>query len=433
MKHVFHPRKYAAYYSAVRYLETLGNITGGYQKTNLKSHPRPEMFLERMRDLLDQLGNPERGFAYIHITGTAGKGSVASLIHSQLAKAGKKAGLFTSPFTVSTIEKIQVGSQYIDPLVFAELTEKLKPCIDEAILHGRHGVPSYFEMILAIALLYFKKERCEYVVLEVGLGGRFDATNVVEKPLVTAITNIGLDHTNILGTRRSDIAHDKAGIIKKGSMFFTSERDPKILHIFRERCEQVGANYHALPVNGLDHDQRNRVLAGAICVSLGIIHKASDIKKPVTLPARFEILKKKPLIILDGAHNPSKIKSTVHNLTKLTYRNLIVVIAVSADKDWRSMLKILAPYATAIYVTRFSVPGRHAVDPKSLFNEVRNYLEETSIRLFSDPIQAYKQALQEATPRDALLVTGSFYVAGDIRSLYCPEDLILTKRNSRLE
>ncbi|MDE2172706.1 MAG: hypothetical protein KGJ33_02070 [Patescibacteria group bacterium] len=433
MKQSTHSQKYARYYAAVRYLETLGNIAGGYQKTNLKSHPRPEMFLERMQDFLDLLGNPEKGFKYVHITGTAGKGSVASLVQAQLVKAGKKVGIFTSPFTVSTIEKIQVGSEYIDPLVFADLTEKLKPHIDEEILHGRHGAPSYFEMMFAVALLYFKKEKCEYVVLEVGLGGRYDATNIIQGPLITAITNIGLDHTHILGTRRIDIAKDKAGIIKKGSTFFTSEEDPKILHIFENQCREVGAEYHSLKVKGLDYDSRNHLLAGSICISLGIIQHANDMKENIKLPARFETVRKRPLVIIDGAHNPSKIESTVYNLSQLEYRNLILVIAVSADKDWKSMMKIIAPKAHQIYVTRFSVPGRQAVDPKLLFQEAKKYAGGRSAHLFSDPFQAYKNALKDLAPTDVLLVTGSFYLAGDIRSLYCSEEKILENRNSRLK
>ena len=433
MKQSIHSRKYARYYAAVRYLETLGNIAGGYQKTNLKSHPRPEMFLERMQDFLDSLGNPEKGFKYVHITGTAGKGSVASLVHAQLVKARKKVGIFTSPFTVSTIEKIQVGSKYIDPLVFADLTEKLKSHIDKQILHGRHGAPSYFEMMLAIALLYFKKERCEYVVLEVGLGGRYDATNIIQNPLITAITNIGLDHTHILGTRRVDIAKDKAGIIKRGSTFFTSEEDPRILHIFEKQCEEVGAEYHQLRVKGLDYDSRNHLLAASICANLGIIQNAAQMKVVIKLPARFETVKKRPLVIIDGAHNPSKIESTVFNLSQLQYKNLTLVFAVSADKDWKSMMKVIVPKAHQVYVTRFSVPGRQAVDPKLLFYEAKKYTDGRSIHLFSDPFQAYKNALKNLAPTDLLLVTGSFYLAGDIRSLYCLEEKILENRNSNLK
>jgi len=433
MNHQYHSQKFVRYYAAVRYLETLGNIAGGYQKTDLKSHPRPEMFLERMQDLLDSLGNPERGFKCIHITGTAGKGSVASLVHSELVTAGKKAGIFTSPFTVSTIEKIQVGSKYIDPLVLADLTDNLKPHIDRAMLHGRHGAPSYFEMMLAIALLYFKEQKCEYVVLEVGLGGSFDATNIIKKPIITAITNIGLDHTHILGPRRVDIANDKSGIIKKGSRFFTSEEDGKILNIFRAQCLRIGADHYALPVKGLDYDSRNRLLAGSICAELGIIENAHDMRSTIRLPARFEIIQKSPFVIIDGAHNPSKIDSTLYNLSQLKYQRLILVIAISADKDWRSMMKMIIPKAREVYVTRFSVQGRQTVDPKLLFQEARKYAgRKNSVYLFSDPIQAYQTALKKLASNDALLVTGSFYLAGDIRRLYCPEEKILKNRNSDL-
>ncbi|MDE2188683.1 MAG: hypothetical protein KGJ35_03070, partial [Patescibacteria group bacterium] len=146
------------YYSAVHYLESLGNVSGSYQKTGLKSYPRPEIFLERMQDFLNRIGNPEDGFRFIHITGTAGKGSVATLVHNTLVSAGKKCGLFTSPFVTSTIEKIQVGRLYIDPLVFANIVDTLKPHIDAAMAVDRHGAPSYFELLLAIAFLYFKKE-----------------------------------------------------------------------------------------------------------------------------------------------------------------------------------------------------------------------------------------------------------------------------------
>ncbi len=423
--------KFASYYRAIEYLESLGNIGGGYQKTDLKSHPRPEMYLERMQDFLDLLGNPERGSKYIHITGTAGKGSVAATVHNELVKAGKRSGLFTSPFTVSTIEKIQVGDKYIDPLVFADITESIKPQIDEMIKRGRHGAPSYFEMILAIALLYFEKEECEYVVLEVGLGGRYDATNIIKDPLVTAITNISLDHTQILGSRTTDIAFDKAGIIKNGSQFFTTEADGRILEIFQTACEEVGAGFHPILVAGLEYDARNRILAGHICESLGIVRSAGEIGVSPSLPARFEIMERQPLVAIDGAHNPSKIESTIQNLTRQRYKELSVIIAISADKDWKTMMRMVVPLASAIYVTKFSTPNRPSVDMELLFEEAGRYAsDKCSVYLNPDPVKAFHEARETLTLDDALLVVGSFYLAGDIRALYCSEEKILEQRNS---
>ena len=423
--------KFASYYRAIEYLESLGNIGGGYQKTDLKSHPRLEMYLERTQDFLDLLGNPERGSKYIHITGTAGKGSVAATVHSELVKAGKRSGLFTSPFTVSTIEKIQVGDKYIDPLVFADITESIKPQIDEMIKRGRHGAPSYFEMMLAIAFIYFEKEECEYVVLEVGLGGRYDATNIIKDPLVTAITNISLDHTQILGSRTSDIALDKAGIIKKDSQFFTTEADGRILEIFQTACEEVGAGFHPIRVVGLKYDARNRILAGHICLSLGIVRSVGEVGESPSLPARFEIMERQPLVAIDGAHNPSKIESTIQNLTGMKYENLVLVIAISADKDWKKMLHMVVPLASAIYVTRFSTPNRSPVEPELLFEEAGRYAsDKCSVYLNPDPVKAFREAREILTRDDALLVVGSFYLAGDIRALYCSEEKILEQRNS---
>ena len=144
---------FSPYYSAINYLEGLNNMSISYQKVNLPTHPNPLMYLERMQDLLDLNGNPEKDFKYVHITGTAGKGSVSSIVQSTLVKNNKKTGLFTSPFVTSTIEKIKVDNKYIDPLVFAEIVESLKPIIDKMIIYGKYGIPSYFEIITAIALI----------------------------------------------------------------------------------------------------------------------------------------------------------------------------------------------------------------------------------------------------------------------------------------
>lgn len=425
--------RFTRYYAAVRFLEDFGKMNSGYRKTDLKSHPRPQIFLERMQELLDLIGNPEKGFKYVHITGTSGKGSVATAVHTELVKAGKCTGLFTSPFTVSTIEKIQVGDKYVDPLIFADITESLKPKIALMAKSGRNGPPSYFEMIFAIALTYFKKEKCEYVVLEVGLGGRYDATNVIINPLITAITNIGLDHTQILGSTKTDIAKDKAGIIKEGSRFFTTEADLKILKILKGECDKAGAKFEAIKVARLGYDARNILLAGYICTSLGIIESPKKIKTMPSLPARFEIVERKPLVIIDGAHNPSKIESTIFNLKKLKFKKLSVVIAISADKDWKKMVRMIAPLADRIHTCQFNVFGRPSVEAGILADEARKVAHKQSeINCNPDPVKAFREARKCLLKGDTLLVVGSFYLAGFIRALYCPEEQILKNRNCEI-
>ena len=424
--------KYTKYYEAIRYLESLNNISGSYQKTNLQAHPNPAMYIERMQDFLDQIGNPEKGFKYIHITGTAGKGSVSTIVHTTLTMNKKRVGLFTSPFVTSTIEKIQSGKKYIDPIIFADIVEYLKPYIDTATIHSRHGMPSYFEIIFAIALLYFMKEKCEYVVLEVGLGGRYDATNIIKAPLVTAITNIGLDHTQILGNTREMIAKDKAGIIKEGSLFFTTEEDPKILSILKDECETVKAKYNQCEIEKSDYNKKNNILAGSICLALKIIKHVDDISIPELLPARFEIMDLKPIIIIDGAHNVSKIKSTIYNLSKIKYKKLIAIIAISSDKDWKKMLGDILPLVDILLVTRFGTSGRPCVNPRDIFIFAKSYVSSDKISFYSDPILAFKQAKLTAKKDDVILVAGSFYLAGDIRKLYCSENQILKQRNSKI-
>lgn len=422
---------FTKYYSAIKYLEDLANSGKSYQKTNLTGHPNPQIFLVRMQKFLDRIGNPEKGFKVIHITGTSGKGSVSSAVHATLVKKGKKSGLFTSPFVVSTTEKIQVGDKYIDHKSFAKFVEYLKPHIISAS-EDKHGAPSYFEIILAIAFLYFKQEKCEYVVLEVGLGGRFDATNIIKNPLVTAITNIGLDHMAVLGKTKAKIAFDKAGIIKNGSKFFTTEESQKLLNIFKKECSKAGADFRVLSVKGLSYLERNTLLSGEICKSLGIVESPDELSS-VSLPARFEIVEKSPVVIIDGAHNPAKIKSTIFNLKKLKYEKLSLLIAISSDKDVDWIMKFLSPLADRIYVTTFSASGRKFTDPSLLFKLARKYAKK-SCRIFSlpDSVAAFKTARKNLTSGDSLLVTGSFYLAGNIRALYCPEDKILKQRNSKI-
>lgn len=384
---------FSRYYDSVRYLEGLSNIASGHDYMGKRAHD-PTIYIKRMRWFLDLLGNPEKGFKYIHITGTAGKGTVATMVHQALVRGGHTAGLFTSPFVTTSIEKIQVGDQYIAPDEFADLVDEIKPAIDRALVECPYGGPSYFERFLAIAFLYFKKQNCEWVVLEVGCGGRYDATNVIDPPVISAITNIDYDHTHILGKTLTKIARDKSGIIKKGSRFFTTERRPRLRSIMEDACHAQGADFNF--VNG-----GNEELVKAMGFSA----------EPVQLPARFEIMQQKPIVIIDGAHNRAKMRYTAEQLKQLTYRKLHLVIALAANKDRSIIDQIPADF---IYPTRFQNPERTCMN----------------LGGYTDSQQALDAALAAAESDDLVLVTGSFYLAGELRQQWYPEKFVLEHRAS---
>ena len=220
------------YFNAVKFLEGLIPAPGHQHRRD-----HPDIFIKRTRALLDALDYQFGKTKFIHITGTAGKGSTANVIYQLLLKNDKRVGLFTSPFVTTTIERIAANGLYISPLEFAKLTERIKPAITLVSQNSGFGCPSYFECLLAIALIYFQQENCQYQIIEVGIGGRFDSTNIIPEPVVAAITNIGLDHTEILGKTLIEIASDKAGIIKQGCHFFTTCKSPTVQRIILKSAE----------------------------------------------------------------------------------------------------------------------------------------------------------------------------------------------------
>lgn len=419
--------KFQRYYDAVRYLESLGTVKIG---ADFMLHRRgdPSIFLRRTESFLKLLGNPERDFRFIHITGTAGKGTTATMVHNVLVASGQHTGLFTSPFVTTSIEKITVNRRYIAPEAFADLVEQMKTAIDQAFLTGRYGVPSYFELYFALAMLYFKQQRCKWVVLEAGLGGKYDATNVIPAPRVSAITNIDYDHMHILGPTLRHIARDKAGIIKRGSVFYTTETRAPLVKLFRQRCRVVGARWGNVAADSADPNAR---LATAIGRKLGLTTRVIAKGIAVTcLPARFEIVQRKPLVIIDGAHNPAKIGHTVRQLKTLSYRKLIVVLALAANKDARQSLRPLVRAADHIFTTRFLESQRKAALPDKLERIIKSISPRVKVETRLDPHKALDRALRLARQSDAVLVTGSFFLAGELRPRWYPEEGILSKRSS---
>jgi dihydrofolate synthase/folylpolyglutamate synthase len=419
--------KFKKYYDAISFLEGLSNIPlkGDY----LIDTQNPDLYLKRMRYFLNLLGNPDKKLKFIHITGTAGKGSVTNMLHEVLLASGKNVGSFTSPFVTTSIEKIKVKDKYISPDELADIVDYLKPFIDLAYLKGPYGRPSYFEIFLVIALVYFKKKKCGVVVMEVGLGGRYDATNIIQKPLVTAITNIDYDHTEVLGKTLKKIACDKAGIIKKGSVFFTGERRPQLIKLFSKICEAK-----KVPLNQVkserDYKKSNEALVTEIAKYLKVDEKFinSGIKNS-RLPCRFEIMQHNPLIVLDGAHNRVKVMSAITNLQRIKYGRLIVILAMADNKDHDSMLNEIIPLANHLVITRFQIKDRKCAHPKEILLKSKKYLKaNTPTEVFLDCNLALNRAIKIAKKDDVVIAIGSFFLSGELRKNWFPEDYILENR-----
>ncbi len=431
------------YHDAVRYVESFSNTSllkkmsaeNGAEKSGLKRDP--DFFIKRTCFFLDLLGNPEKGFSYIHITGTAGKGTVSHMLQSVLTVSGKKTGLFTSPYVSTTIEKIQVDDLYINPNVFIDLVEFLKPYIHQA-QKGPFGGPSAFEIFFAIALLYFKQEKCEWVVLEAGVGGRHDETNLISKPVVTAITNIDYDHTEILGKTLREIAFDKGGIIKQGSHFFTSEQRPQLQKIFKDICTNVGATFTAVG-RQKNYSHYNSELVGAISRSLGM--SDDDIKKGISqtrLPCRFETMQEHPLVVLDGAHNRAKIRSTIFNIgerfKKNSCKKLFLVIAIAdTKKDHQAILEPLLSMSHPMHIvlTQVQTGERRSVNADVLKELSIPYKKDgDTIEIIEEAHNALSQVLEQAKSDDMVVVTGSFFLAGELRKKWFSEEWVMEHRRS---
>ena len=488
--------QFLEYTKTIEFLEGLSNIAP--QRNYMTNHSHPDFYIKRMRYFLGLLGNPEKGPKYIHVTGTAGKGSVSAMIAQGLKASGKKVGLFTSPFVTTSVEKIWVDGLYIAPNELAKLVNNIKPVLDEMSQKSPYGMASYFEIFTALAFLYFKQQKCEWVVMEVGCGGRYDSTNVIPAPKAAVITNIGYDHTKILGKTLIKIAKDKAGIIKKGTRVYTTEKRANLIQIFKDECKKAGAvSFNKImettpqspPSKGGEARQHsvgqimettpshsasdfpdtlrkrseqagpgkpqsipspqplsvsrrigrgkkggeeisryrilNRNLAQAVLDDIDSSVKVKEIQ----LPCRFEVAQKKPLVILDGAHNAAKLSTTLLNLEKCDYKKLWLIVGFVDDKEFSNELDTLIQKSDHIISTRFQIKDRKAFPPHLLARELQKKTKK-KVGSYLDPHSALEYVLGRMKSNDALLVTGSFFLAGELRKHWIPEHQILKRRKS---
>lgn len=364
--------------------------------------------LDRIEALLKKLGNPEKKLRCIHVAGTNGKGSVCAMISSILIDAGYKVGMYTSPHLKKFNERIRINNKLISDRDIVKYYLKVKKHVD-----GQ----SFFEITTAMAFLYFAGKNVDFAVLEVGLGGRLDATNVIT-PLVSVITNIGLEHTEFLGNTIEKISYEKAGIIKKNIPVVTAAEGIALATI---KKISNGQNSKLYIVNkkiancriGLKGEFQKLNAAMAI-KSIEILKNnynlkinENNIKKGLLnakWPGRFQFLEKN--ILADCAHNPHGFKVLVKELMRIDYKNLIMVLGFSDDKDIASISKIISPLANKIILTKSQ--NERAAEPKKIKQYFKNSL------IIKNPKKALNYAKKIAEKGDLILIAGSIFLVGEL-------------------
>ena len=395
--------------------------------------------LGRTQTLLEKMGNPEKKLKFVHIAGTNGKGSTAAMTASILRKAGYRTGLYTSPYIYRFHERMQVDGEEISDEDLAAVTEFVKPLAD-----SMEESPTEFELVSCIAFEYFYRKHCDIVVLEVGMGGALDSTNVIETPEVAVITNIGLDHTEYLGDTVEKIAQTKSGIFKQGGHAVVYRSTPSVEAVYEQVCAEKNVSLKkaafdslrlkqhtlegqvfdcggrkdlVLPLLG-DHQLHNAAVVLAIADTLieqGWKISEENIRegiRDVRWPGRFDIVSRNPLFIIDGGHNPQCIEALVKNIQDyLTGKRVIALTGVLADKDYADMYKPVMPL-----VDRFvciTPPNPRKLEAKLL----TQYLRDTGAEATGcDTIpEGVALAMELAGEDGVVLCFGSLYSIGAIR------------------
>ena len=399
--------------------------------------------LERITDLMERLGNPQKELRYVHITGTNGKGSTAAILSSILQQAGYRVGLFTSPHLRLYNERIQINGRMISDQDLCTAAEAVKAASD-CMAHS----PTEFERFTAMALLYFQRKNCDIVVMEVGLGGSLDSTNVIPAPEAAVITQIDLEHTEYLGSTLEEIAATKAGIIKPGCDTVLCAQSQSVEAVVGARCTACGSPLHltaparlrhcvyTLQGQQFDYRQRKNLHLGLLgtyqssnaAVVLDTVDalrgRGWNIPEPAirqglsatVWPGRFEKMQDAPLVFLDGAHNPNGVEALVRCLrTYLPGQKVIFVMGVMADKDYGAMLERIGPLAQR-FIT---------VTPDCIRAMPSEQLRSEILARFSLPVQSATSvesgislALETCRETDAICIFGSLYQAGAAREFF---------------
>ncbi len=414
--------------------QSLNYIHGLYRKGTKPS-------LHRIGFLLEQLGQPHKKLKFIHIAGTNGKGSTASMTASILKESGYKVGLFTSPYIYRFNERIQVNGAQIPDETVVGLTKKIR-----AMAETMEEQPTEFDFVTAMAMDYFAAENCDIVVLEVGVGGALDATNIIPKPEVAVVTNIGLDHTDLLGDTLEAIASVKAGIVKEHTHAVFYPGTPEVEAVYQKVCAEKHCSYTIVDFSDIrlqSHSLEGQVfhwgnfqnlqlpLLGAhqLCNAAMVLTIVSHLQnngwaqitektiraglQKVSWPGRFEIVGKDPLFIIDGGHNPQCIEALVENIKDyLVNKKIIVLAGVLADKDYGEMFRPVMPYTEEFVCITPANPRKMSA------SDLAEHLHQAGAKATPcDSVEEGVALAKKLAGKDGVILSfGSLYSIGDVRN-----------------
>ncbi|MBI4340748.1 MAG: bifunctional folylpolyglutamate synthase/dihydrofolate synthase [Candidatus Omnitrophica bacterium] len=454
---------------AVAYLHTLVNYEQHHQPKAMR-----RVRLSRMRELCRRLGEPQRRYRSVLVAGTNGKGSIAAMLYSCLRESRLRAGLYTSPHVEDLRERIRVspaegagsgrrhGDDWIAPDDFAAAIEAVQPAIDELLRSSSEGPPTYFEAITAAAFWHFQRRGVAVAVLEVGLGGRYDATNAVEQT-VSVFGPIDVDHADVLGATPAAIAAEKAGIIKPGQTALTVPQRADVLRVLQAACDT-----HAVPLIVCGRELTVRVLKHTVkglrlsvtglrgiydeltlpligrhqaenaAAAIGALEALSTSGIPHHLvegglrrlhwPGRLEIVHREPLVLMDGGHNPHAAGALRQTLEELCAgRRVHLLIGTSSDKSVEGIGERLAGLPLNATCTMSRHP--RALNPVALAERLGPYCSD--IHVMSDPADAYTYLLNTVPPEDVIVVAGSFFMVAELRARLQRSHITSTRRAAR--
>lgn len=401
--------------------------------------------LDSIRELLERLGNPQDELTFVHIAGTNGKGSTLAYISTILTEAGYKVGRYISPTILAYLERFQINGTWMPQEKLGLLTEKVKRAADAMTADGLPA-PTVFEVETAIAFLYFAEEKCQVVTLETGMGGLLDATNIVKNTKVCVFASISRDHMAFLGDSLSEIAENKAGIIKKGAKVVSAPQKEEVLQVLRNHAQQVGTDVIIsepekiiLHENGLDgqtfsyKNHENMIIHLLGDYQLSNVSTALEVVDVLKVEGyaiseeavrqglektrwsgRFQVLGEEPLVIVDGAHNMDAIDKLAENIEKYLKRNkIIAIMGVFKDKEYPQMVEKIAPYLEKVYAVE--LPNKERTLSKEILRDtfVRCGVETETAE---NHLEALKQAIKECEghPEEVILGFGSLSYLGDM-------------------